>query len=514
MRRLSAVIGERPAVRFLLTWLLLFIAGASWAIATPLGASPDEPAHIIKAAAVVRGELLGEPTDAPAVREVIVPRGIADSLGWTCYRRDGTVEATCMGPVSDDWSDAPGITSAGLYNPTYYALVGWPSLVVQDTSAVAMGMRLVNALLTSLFLAVAVAALLKFGRSRIIVATIAAAVTPMVIFLNASVNPNGLEIAAGASLFASLLYLVRRDPEATWRWLVVIAVSGILLAQSRGLSPLWLGLLGLTAIIAARPERLGRLLRSPGVWITIAALIGGMVAAGAWILRTGTLGSMGVFPGAGEVEPPEAFIQMLFNVALDPGYIGIFGWLDAPAPAIAYVTWSFLACILVLVAIAFARGRLLVALAFALLVFFFVPPIVQAASVETSGYIWQGRYALVAYVGVMILAGVAAVEWGASSALGVPRRALRRIDVAVVSIVAFAQAFSLVQATKRYAVGTDDTWSAFFTEPRWLPPLGAYLWPALVAAAFVGLFITLRGREHDDEPMAEPSDREPISRTA
>lgn len=505
MRRVSALIGERAAVRFGLIWLFLFIAGASWAIATPLGASPDEPAHIIKAASVVRGELLGAPTDAPAVREVTVPAGIAESARWPCYAFDGTAEASCLASVTDDWSDTTAETSAGLYNPTFYALVGWPSLVVQDASASVMGMRLVNALLTSLLLTCAIAALLRFGGSRLMTAAVAAAVTPMVLFLNGSVNPNGLEIAAGAALLASLLLLVRGEVERRWPWLLIVAVAGVLLAQSRGLSPLWLGLFGVTALIAARPGRLPDLLKDRGVWVTIAALIGGIVAAGAWILRTGTLGSMGVFPGAGEISPRRAFLEMLLARSIDPGYVGVFGWLDTPAAPLAYVTWSFLACAVLLAAIAVARGRALIALVFAGLAFVLVPPVVQAASVATSGYIWQGRYALVAYVGLLIVAGVVASDSKELGA-GVPRFALRRIDVAVGALVGVAQGFALLHATKRYAVGTDADWLTFLREPEWLPPLGAYLWPVLVGFAMVGVLVVMRFAAQRPEPIAAERD--------
>lgn len=510
MRRMLSAIAGRSVIRFALIWLLIFIAGASWAVATPLGGSPDEPAHIIKAAAVARGDVLGEATDQPAVRAVTIPKGLASAARWPCYAFDGTKEANCLSSVNDDWYDVSAKTTAGLYNPTFYAIVGWPSLLLDDASAAVMAMRVMNALVTSLFLAFALVAMLKFGASRIVVAAIAAAITPMVLFLNSAVNPNGLEIATGAALLASLLHLVRGDLVVKWPWLLITAVSGVLLAQCRGLSPLWLGLFGLAAIIAARPGRLAQLLRLPSVWLTVAALLGGMLAAGAWILRTNTLGSMGVFPGADEVTPDEAFIEMLFARTLDPGYIGVFGWLDTPAAPIAYATWSFLALAVLGAAIGVIRGRALAAFAFALISFILVPPIVQAASVETSGYIWQGRYALVGYVGAMIVAGVLASE---SNVFGgvVPRRALRRIEVSVLSLVVFAQAFTLLHATKRYAVGTDVAWLTFFEEPRWSPPLGVYVWPILVGTSVALLFMMLRARNDDDADAAADDAADAVS---
>lgn len=507
MRRVSVVIGERPAVRLLLVWFLLFVAGAAWAAATPLGASPDEPAHIIKAASVVRGELLGEPTRAPAVRSVTVPEGLANSSSWPCYAFDGAAEASCITEVSDEWTDTRADTSAGLYNPTFYALVGWPSLLIDDASAAVMGMRFVNALLTAFFLSCAIAAMLAISRSRIVVAGVAASITPMVFFLNGSVNPNGIEIAAGAALLASLLLLVRRDVVRPGPWLVTVAASGVLLAQSRGLSPLWLGLFGITSLIAARPGRLGRLLKEWKVWVALLALLAGVAAAGAWIVSTNTLGSMGVFPGAGEVSPRQAFVEMLLARSLDPGYVGVFGWLDTPAAPLAYVAWSFLACAVVAVAAAVSRRRDLAALAFAGLVFVLVPPVVQAASVSTSGYIWQGRYGLVAYVGVIIVAAVLGAD-SCPTFSDSAKQMLRRFDIMLIAVVGVAHAFTLLHATKRYSVGTDADWLTFFTQPEWSPPLGAFVWPILVGVAIVGVLVAMRANAAE---QAEPGRNAPRS---
>ena len=59
-RRLAA--GLRPATWSpLRVWIVAFLAffslTAAWALASPLTAVPDEPSHMIKAAATVRGQL-------------------------------------------------------------------------------------------------------------------------------------------------------------------------------------------------------------------------------------------------------------------------------------------------------------------------------------------------------------------------------------------------------------------------------------------------------------------------
>src|SRR6202041_2743188 len=50
---------------FLSVWirsfLILLILCAAWCLATPLGGAPDEPAQVVKEAATVRGQLIGQP---------------------------------------------------------------------------------------------------------------------------------------------------------------------------------------------------------------------------------------------------------------------------------------------------------------------------------------------------------------------------------------------------------------------------------------------------------------------
>jgi hypothetical protein len=491
--------GERPRPRlgrlgfFLIAWLALAVVAVSWAMATPLGGSPDEPAHIVKAASVVRGQLLGAPTAEPAVTTVQVPRSLSDATtAWPCYRRDSTAEATCMPPFLQGARETDAPTSAGLYNPVYYALVGWPSLLVDDAETIVYGMRIVSALLTTALLALAFTVLSSTRRSPLVGIGLLAAATPMVLFLAGAVNPNGLEIAAGASLFALLAGIVNAPAKPSWATLLGVVVSGVLLANARGLSPLWMALIGLVVILAAPAGRIPALLRTPRVLVALAGLALAGVGAAAWQLQTGSLGAMGTFGGAGgAVSPPEAFLEVLLNQSIDPGLVGWFGWLDAMAPGFVLALWSVLALGLVVVALAMVRGRALAALLVAIAVVLFVPPLVQAASIENSGYIWQGRYALVAFVCLVLLAALL-------TANRVPPVApLGRLLVPIAVLVVVGQVLSLATATKRFAVGLDKSWADLFTDPSWQPPGGCVVWLAvcgLGSVALTALVAVVHGR--------------------
>jgi hypothetical protein len=244
------------------------------------------------------------------------------------------------------------------------------------------------------------------------------------------------------------------------------------------------------ALLAAPRGRVLEVLRSWRVILTLAVLAVGVAAAGVWILSTNTLSSMGVFPGADLVTPVGAFLVMLLDRTFDPGVIGVFGWLDTFAPGFVLVLWSALLLGLLVAALTVLRGRALLALVAAAAVVVLVPPTVQAASIETSGYIWQGRYTLVAFVCLMLLAGLLLGQ-----RLQSPWFA-RRLLVSVSVLVVVAHGYSLAFATKRYAVGLDSSWTQFVVGPRWMPPGGAVwiLTCLLGAIALVALMIATHGR--------------------
>ena len=63
-----------PRRVWLTAFLAFFALSAAWALATPLTAAPDEPFHMVKAAATVRGQLHGSPGARPGRGLVSVDR--------------------------------------------------------------------------------------------------------------------------------------------------------------------------------------------------------------------------------------------------------------------------------------------------------------------------------------------------------------------------------------------------------------------------------------------------------
>lgn len=458
---------------------------------------------------MARGQFIGDATDQPAVTQVDVPEGIAESKGWTCYAFQPTVSAACMEVDADGTHLATSTTSAGLYQPLYYAVVGWPSLFIPDTEMAVLAMRTVSALICSAFLAVAFTLMMRWSGRIVIAIGFIGAITPMWFFLSGAVNPNALEVASGLALLVAFLAVLKDGAQAVPPILdlIIIAVSAVVLASSRSMSPLWVAMIGVIALIYSHPARLRELIRMPRVLVTVGLVLAGVAGAGAWILATGTLGSMGNFPGA-ETSPRVAFLSMLTDRAFDPGMIGVFGWLDTFAPPFVYALWWALLVGTVIMGLGLAQGRKVVGILVGIVGVYVVPAVVQAVSIGSSGYIWQGRYALVPLVCLVVFCAVAIADRIGNE---IP---LTRLYIVVAGLVAIGQYLSFTVALSRYAVGVGAAGPfAMYREAIWAPPGGILLWVALAVSAILGIltvvwFISVRGAGHGVIKESDPTSNE------
>jgi hypothetical protein len=475
----TSTIHKHHVLKFLLIWLCLAGASIAWSMATPIGASPDEPAHIIKAAAVAQGQLIGEPTSEAAVILVDVPQSIAQAGSWPCYAFNPDVSAGCIPVTSSGTNLVESSTSAGLYNPTYYALVGWTSVLSPDGPTVVYLMRIMSSIIVSFFLTIGLVGLLSLTRPLIGGITFFTIATPMVFFLSGVVNPNALEISSGIAFLISLLWIFRNKTSAPGRllWLASLVLSGIALANSRGISPFWLGVFVLFAVIATDWSLVRIQLRNWGFLLATGLVFAGTIFAGIWVLFTGTLSSMGTFPGAGEVSPLRAFFTMIVQKSIDPGLVGVFGWLDTFAPAAVYFIWSLLIGAISVAALILARGKKLVIVLVSLLSMVMLPALIQAASVQRSGFIWQGRYSLIIFAGAMIMCALIINHYLKTSLI---TESQSRIFWIVSILVIFGQILAFVSALGRYVVGNSGAIFAALGGGEWSPPLGGLVWVALL----------------------------------
>ncbi|MDN4614428.1 DUF2142 domain-containing protein [Leifsonia sp. F6_8S_P_1B] len=483
---------------------MLALLSALWAWATPPSASPDEPAHIVRAASVVRGELFGEPSKDGHI--VAVPRYVGDAHRLTCSAFHPELSAACPLPAAgspDDTVLAP--TTAGLYNPLYYALVGWPTLIAHDASGI-VGMRLVSALLSSLFAALAFAVVWTMRSRRVPLLAFAVAVTPMLLFLSGSVNPNAVEATATLAVFCGMLAIVLSpDPARLRGRAAIVAVAAVLAVNARGLSPLWVLVALAVPLLLADRSTLRALFRRPAVLLTAGLIGAGTLAAVAWTLATNSLANAIAHPEEAQAfplvgaPPLTGFSNVLFDtVEYAHGLIGLFGWLDTPAPGIVLYGWGLAVGAIAVGALLVLRGRRLAAAIALIAAFVLLPPLVQAAYIHGGGMIWQGRYALPLFLCLVI--GVAALLADQPFADGA---AWRRLRVLVLIGAAGGQLWAFAAALRRYAVGSAGSLHTFlFGDAAWAP-VGGVL-PVLLATTaviVVAALLLLRATDREADAL-------------
>lgn len=490
---------SRPPLRswvvFVVTLALFSALSALWAVATPLGASPDEPAHLVKAASVVRGSFNN--VDKGTGAEVDVPLYIAWTHAQTCTAFNAETSAACIQEPPGDGDDSEIVdatTTAGKYNPVYYLLVGTPSLVFTDATGI-YAMRILSGVLVSVFLALTALVLAGWARRTIPVIAFGAATTPMLLFLSGSVNPNALEITATLAAFAAVTaVIVRPDPALLTQRATIIAVAGVVAANTRAISPLWVALALLVPFILASRQQLVALVRARAVIVSASVVAVGAIAALLWLRLTNTVstsaeagGEASDVPYAGS-SPIVGFGLMILRFGQHlREMIGVFGWLDTAAPMEVYALWGLLFGSLVIWALALLRGRALVFAAVLIVLVPIVPALIQAAFITSGGWIWQGRYALPVLVIALVGLGILLAD----RVTDLSRRTIVILTSIAGAIWLVGHVLAYTAAMQRYSVGSEGSWFSMVLSPQWQPPGGVILLLVLFVltasgAAYVG----------------------------
>jgi hypothetical protein len=451
---------------------------SAWALATPIFASPDEPAHTIHAIGVAHGEWLGKPfrrghglpaaMDAEASKATVIVNVSSvyqDWAGINCLAFNPGVPANCL-HLDPSRGNGPALTYTARYFPAYYLAVGSVTWVTSAGARQIYLMRLVSVLLSAVLIASAAVTILEATPSPWALLGLAVALTPMTIFLAASINPNGLEIAAAIGVWVHGAAIVTgRLPVVGERLITRLGIASIVLALNRPTSLLWLGLIGILLIICAGRETITELLRHTAARLWAVGLSIATALQLSWSAWAGGFSPSKTFTGAPVSVTRDQYLRTTIGASYELLHqmIGVFGWLDTPAPAVTFLLWLLGLGALVAIAMLVAP-RLLRALAATVILVIVVPVGVQATYVHTIGFEWQGRYTLPLAVGVPILAGL-------GTALAYQRiPSSRRLTIAIVAGLSIAQFFAFGQALRRYSVGANGTiwfpWSA-----QWQPPV-------------------------------------------
>jgi hypothetical protein len=443
--------------RYAVSLVLLLALIGLWEIATPLLGAPDEPQHLTKAAAVARGQWVGRGEPVGPRTHVMLPAGFAEVDAFPhCFAFHPRRPASCTPPVTAHGGAPVDVTTtAGRYPPAYYGLVGLPTLVVRGVASDRVA-RLVSGLLCALLLAAATA----WVAGDLLALAIPAAVTPMVLFLGAVVNPSGLEVAAAAASWVGALRLVR-DPVRVGRGqLVAVTAVVCALILARPISPLWAVLILLTVAIATPRSSLVALLRRRAVQScgAVVAVVG--AAQATWVVLAQSTRLFGTPQHVTRVGALGKVLTLTHVHHLAAQMVGRFGWLDTGAPLLTLLLWAGLAVGLLAIGLLSGSPRLRLALIGALLVAVVVPAVLEASSFPRIGYWWQGRYSMPYWIGLPFLA---------LAGRSVRSRRLALLSVAVGAAVVLGQMDAFSRTLARYTVGVGH--GVALGRLSWHPPL-------------------------------------------
>ena len=447
------------------SFLLFASLGAGWAIALPLFGSPDEPAHAIRAASVARGEIIGEriPGKDGGWRAVNVPEVMASANNVSCYAFRTDLSAACLSYEGSDTTTSVD-TTAGTYFPPYYWVVGLPSLISAQAGGVYL-MRLLSALVGAALLACAVSSLRGFPNRRVGAIGLAVAVTPMVLFVNGTVNPSSLEISAAIAAWCSALALAASPADSPIKRAEItrLAVAFSALGVSRLFAPMWIvGILFAAALLAGwtaakRMSRDRRMQIAAGIigFATLSQIIWNVI----------------VRPVDTDSSVDISRYELIRNTIGRAGFfydsmIGNFGWLNVKAPYVVILIWTAAIGLLLALGLALPSRRAALALLLTAAATALLPLVSEYREVPIIGPFWQGRYTLPLAVGVPLIAA-----WiiGAS---GIGRRLARsRLSLVVGVVLGIGHFLSFAQTLRRFSVGYNGSFM-FWRSPSWSPPLG------------------------------------------
>ena len=423
-------------------FLAMLVVVVTWAVGIPRYASPDEPAHVFKAYATAHGELLGVP--APGFPDNLREFDGPDSLGapnLQCYNGQPNVTAACATEVSPRL-----ISSASRYPPWYYGLVGLPVAASGESTSV-FTYRLVSAILCVAALTLAMV-LAKRSLRPDVAGLQLAALTPMAVFLMASVNPNAAEIAGFVAIWAGMTR-VATDTELPMRLLILASFLSAVVVLMRPISIVWMaGLVVVVLIGASRQRRRDLFAWRPVAWAVGPTAVA-LVVSWVWAVYSSF-----------EVKDDRLTNSLSLSAALHLSVdnwgryfrqtIGVLGWLDTTLPFFVYVAWIVALVVVVIIHLRGASPRGIVALLILAAAWLALPLIINGFTNSRAGLTYQGRYSLPIFVGLVFLP-----LWSDRSRLRLPRLSQRWLVGVVLALVVVAEVGAFWQMLRRFSVGAD-----------------------------------------------------------
>ncbi|MEU7480095.1 DUF2142 domain-containing protein [Lentzea sp. NPDC042327] len=494
-------VSRSSARLWLFAFLGFFLLSASWAIAAPYEGPADESRHTVRAAGIFEGQVIAEQDAAGAVQDV--PASLL--VNW-CFQQQVTVPADCLHARYPSEGEAlhEESTPAGRNNPAYYVVAAWPLAFWPNWTGVVLS-RLVTSAIASALLASTVVAAARWNRSRAMAAGLIVGATPMVFHVYGSVNPQSLEIPAGAALFASMMALVQAEKAGAGVNRAAVALAGIsaaVLVVPRFTGIMWLVGIMLVALVPSSKDRLRELWRSATVkrWSVFVAFATALGLS--WTVLVKPADPSGYDHGWTFGYMAKFVIADLWpNIAYQ--MVAVTGWNETLMPRLVYVAWFMAAGLLVLGGLVVGnrtdRWRLL-------FLFFgtFAPLLVlELLSANQIGWFNQGRYFLPGAIALPML-----------GAWVISRRALNDEQMGRIARLLAVFLLPIHLVCLAYTMTRWQSGLASINPLRgsWSPAYGSVL-PLVLAVAGIAITLVVHWRISRVPAAAEPkpvTDEEPV----
>lgn len=478
---------------------------AVWILAVPPFRGIDEFDHAYRAAGVAHGQWrLTEFAENGRGVVVEVPVELIEAASAQCDALPYPGPDNCFPIRESGDGDATVATAAGLYNPMWYAVVGLPSRFLDGANAL-YGMRVLSALLCGVGVSLAAWAIGLTRPGPWTKFAFLMSLTPVFAYSTVLPAPNGPEMVAGLTLWASLiaLFTVEKAPSRINGGLFLLAnSSALLLVTLRTLGPLWLAMIVLSVMVLVGLPRVILGVRSHLSWWIVSTVVVSLgLAAGAWwSLSAGLTDASpdvmqdgGVASWSFGLNPIVWLLQMIAAFPLRG---------NAASPGV-YLSYSLVLVLIVGVGVRRGDRRLRALLAAMLVVVVLMPIGITLLTVETQGLIWQGRYQLPWAVGVLLVAGISL-----DRSHFLPRER-GRVLVLAAALLALAQAWSIHglavdEGRRRVSIG----------DPGWvtLPPAVLATACFMVSCAWLSYVGRSPRSQPDDQQVHTVGQAAPLSR--
>lgn len=490
-----------PVKWYLGIFIGFFIIFSGFSLATPLYGSADEPAQVIYAAAAVRGEFFEPPAYGPFYPKsnkstpyvaVRVPYDYARSLiAPLCYVNNKRAPASCMPDFYKLSSKLVNSeTYVGRYIPSYYVIVGLPSLIFPNATGVYL-MRIVSDVLNAIFVSIGFYMLISYLKNWLFVVVAFLALTPACIYWASMVNPNGLEITtAFASWVIAGIFLVEKDRQRSYNLALFLLISLSCLTIVRALSPLW-AIIIVSVVILVKPRYLFWLYKNKKVQLGILILFFAMLYALIWDITAGSL----IFQNPYVISTPfyrDGFIgRFLISlkeiIAVYNQDIAVFDWNNLTIPKPVTIFWAGLIIFVILMSLLVQSVVQRLVTVILVIFSFFIPAFFNALEARHFGNWWQGRYGLPVVIGAIIIPGLFLANAENSKTVSKILKYLTPTKaIALTMVLAIITVFCLYWDVRRNAVGINGPLNIFGQTP-WHGPLDNFL----IFLPIVGYYILL-----------------------